>query len=263
LIDNYADSAKYLKPMNDRNMDLAEQDERGAIFYLAKKTGKDAGIDGYFIYKQDHDRLISSGSEGEIYTLGLRKYGRLSEKWQYSMEFAPQFGHKNGKSLGAFATNNQLIYSFKDKNDNKLYFGYEYLSGDDDPDKNFDRGWSRLDTWSSLYQGSIDTIDGRATDNANMHRFYVDWSTNLAENICFGAGYALLLADQNTYKGGTGGMSRSGNLKGHLLKAQLKLKYAKNLEQTFDAEVFIPGNFYNEERNSVAVLAKTDLIFTW
>jgi hypothetical protein len=263
LISNYADSAKYLKPINDRDMDLSEQDESGGILYIAKKTGKDAGIDLYFIYKHDSDRKTAAGSEGEIYTLGLRKYGRLNEKWQYSMEFAPQFGNKNGKSLGAFATNNQLIYSFHDKNDNKIYLGYEYLSGDDDPDKHFDRGWGRLDSWSVLYQGMIDSIDGRTIDGSNLHRFYVDWSTKLAENMDFSAGYALLLAATNTNEGGTDGMSKSGIIKGHLLKAQLKLKYTKNLIQTFDAEALIPGNFYNEVRNNVAVFAKTDIIFTW
>jgi hypothetical protein len=263
LIDNHADSAKYLKPINDRNMDLSEQDERGAIFYLAKKTSKDAGIDGYLIYKQDHDRVTSTGSQGEIYTLGFRKYGRLSKKWQYSMEFAPQFGHKNGKSLGAFATNNYLTYSFNDEKENKITLGYEYLSGNDDPDKHFDRGWARVDTWSVLYQGMVDSIDGRTIDGSNLHRFYVDWSTKLAKNIGFGAGYALLLADTNTNKGAAGGMSKSGIIKGHLLKMQMKIKYTKNLEQVFEAEAMIPGNFYNENRNNVAVFAKTDFIITW
>jgi hypothetical protein len=266
-VQNYADSAKWLKPINDRDgpedTDLSEQDEQGAILYFARKTGKDAGIDGYFIYKHDTDRKVSKGSEGEIYTLGVRKYGRLNENWQYDMEFAPQFGHKNGKSLGAFATNNQLIYNFNDEHKNKIYLGYEYLSGNDDPDKNFDRGWARVDSWSVLYQGSIDSIDGRSYDNSNLHRPYVDWETNLTEKLNLRCGYNLLFADDNTYKGGTGGMSKSGNFRGQLAKVTLKYKVSKNIEHRLEEEAFFPGDFYNNDRNDVAVFARYSLYLTW
>jgi len=252
-----------MKPFNDRDIELSEQDEQGAIFHITKKTGKDAGIDGYFIYKHDTNRNVSSGSEGEIYTVGARKFGRLNDNWQYSMEFAPQFGHKNGKSLGAFATNNQLIYNFNDERKNKLYFGYEYLSGDDDPDKNFDRGWARMDTWSVLYQGDIDSIDGRKYDASNLHRLYADWETNLSEKVSLRTGYNILFADENTYKGGTGGMSKRGNFRGQLVKTTLKYKMTKAIEHRIEGEVFLPGDFYNNDRNDVAVLARYSLYFTW
>jgi hypothetical protein len=263
LVDDHGDSAKWLKPFNDRDIDLAEQDEKGAILYFNKRTSQDSGIDLYFIYKHDTHRLISSGSEGEIYTLGTRFYGRLNERWQYSMEFAPQFGHKNGKSLGAFGTNNQLIYNFNDEKKNKIYLGYEYLSGNDDPDKNFDKVWGRIDTWSVLYQGCIDSIDGREYDSSNLHRIYADWATNLTEKVQLKSGYALLFADDNTYKGGTGGMSKSGNFRGQLLRTQLSYKISKNIEHRLEGELFIPGDFYNDDRNDPAVFVRYNLVFTW
>jgi hypothetical protein len=262
-VQNYADSAKYMKPFNDRNFDLSEQDEQGAIFHVAKKTGKDAGIDGYIIYKHDSNRKTASGSEGEIYTIGARKYGRLNDNWQYSAELAPQFGHKNGKSLGAFASNNQLIYNFNDAHKNKLYFGYEYLSGNDDPDKNFDRGWARIDTWSVLHQGDIDSIDGRKYDSSNMHRLYVNWETNLSEKISLRNDYNLLFADDNTFRGGTRGMSKSGNFRGQLVKTTLKYKMTKAIEHRIEGEAFFPGDFYNNDKNDIAVLARYSLYFTW
>lgn len=265
-VQNYADSAKYLKPINDRDgkedNDLSEQDEQGAILYFAKKTGKDAGIDWYLIYKHDTDRKTSKGSEGEIYTPGIRKYGRLNEHWQYDMEFAPQFGHKNGKSLGAFATNNQLIYNFNDEHKNKLYFGYEYLSGNDDPDKNFDRGWARADSWSVLYQGNLDGIDGRSYDNSNLHRIYTDWETNLTEKLSLRCGYNLLFADDNTNKGGTGGMSKSGNFRGQLTRVMLKYKASKTIEHRIEAEAFFPGDFYNNDKNDVALFVRYGFYLT-
>lgn len=263
-VENHADSAKWLQPFNDRDIDLAEQDEQGAILYLAQKTGKDSGRDLYFIYKHDSSRNRSSGSEGEIYTIGFRKYGRLDEHWQYNMEFAPQFGHKNGKSLGAFGTNNQLIYNFNDEKKNKIYLGYEYLSGNDDPDKNFDKVFGRVDTWSVLYQGGgIDSIDGREYDSSNLHRVYTDWATNLTEKTELKTGYALLFADDNTYKGGTGGMSKSGNFRGQLARCQLKYKVCKNIEHCLEGELFFPGDFYNDDRNDVAAFARYGVLFTW
>ncbi|MDD5327339.1 MAG: alginate export family protein [Phycisphaerae bacterium] len=262
-VENHADSAKLFKPFNDRDEDFLEQDEQGAIFYFAKKTGKDAGIDAYFIYKHDYDRAVSSGYEGEIYTPGVRKYGRLNEHWQYHMEFAPQFGHKNGKNLGAFATNNQLIYNYNDEKQNKIYLGYEYLSGNDDKDKNFDRGWARTDTWSVLYQGGIDSIDGRSYDNSNMHRIYADWETNPAEKMNLRCGYALLFADENTSAGGSGGMSKAGNFRGQLLKAMIKYKASKMIEHRIEGEAFFPGDFYNKDKNDPAVLVRYGLYLTW
>ncbi len=263
LVDNHGDSAKWLKPFNDRDIDLAEQDEQGAILYFNKRTSQDSGIDLYVIYKHDTHRIISSGSEGEIYTLGTRLYGRFNERWQYSAEFAPQSGRKNNKSFGAFGTNNQLIYNFNDEKKNRIYLGYEYLSGNDDPDKNFDRGWGRVDTWSVLYQGNIDAIDGRAYDNSNMHRIYADWATNLTEKTELKTGYALLFADKNTYKAGSDGLSESGKFRGQLLRTQLTYKVSKNIEHKVEGELFIPGDFYSDDRNDIAVFVRYNLLFTW
>jgi hypothetical protein len=243
LIDNHADSAKWFEPFNDRDIDLSEQDERGAILYLAQKTGKDSGRDLYFVYKQDRHRVINSGDEGEIYTIGTRFYGRLSEKWQYNMEFAPQFGRKNEKNFAAFAANNQLIYNFNDEKQNKIYLGHEYLSGNKDPDKYFDKVFGRIDTWSVLYQGTIDSIDGRAYDNSNMHRIYTNWVTNLTAKTELQAGYALLFADKNTIKAGTGGLSNTGKFRGQLARCQLKYKVSKNIEHSLEGELFFPGDF--------------------
>jgi len=262
LVDNHADSAKWFKPFDDEDDDLSEQDEQGAILYLAKKTGKDSGIDGFFIYTHDHDRAIADGSQGEIYTPGARIYGGLNENWQYSSEFAPQFGHKNGKTLRAFAANNQLVYNYNDEKQNKLFLGYEYLSGDDDKDKFFDRGWGRIDTWSVLYQGNIDAIDGRAFDSSNLHRIYTNWETKPAENTILWCGYNLLFADDNTSRGGSGGLSKSGNFRGQLLRTVFRFKPNKSIEHRFEAEAFLPGDFYDDDKNDPAVFFRYGFYLT-
>jgi hypothetical protein len=262
-IENHGDSAKWLKPLNDHNTDLCEQDESGAIIYLSRKTSEKSRLDGYFIYKHDTNRLTSKGSEGEIYTVGAMAEGWLDDNWKYRLEAAPQFGHKNGKSLDAFGGQAQLTWDLKDAGKNRLCWMYEYLSGDDDSDKYFDRVWGRVDTWSALYQGNIDTIDGRAYDNSNLHRLGMSWTTVPVEKIELQTSGHLLLADENTSKGGTGGMSRSGIVRGELLRVQAKYTVCKSVCHVIEGELFFPGDFYDDSRNDVAVLARYGLVLTW
>lgn len=264
LIDDHANPAAFLDPINNQSNDLSEQDESGAIVYLTKKFSKDFGIDGYFIYKHDtHQTDLANSDEGEIYTLGTRLFGNINKNWCYSTEFAPQFGHKNGDNLGAFGANNQLVYNFNDEHKNKLYFGYEYLSGNKYPNQNFDRGWGRVDTWSVLYQGNIDGIDGRVFDNSNLHRFYTEWETNLTEKLSWRNSFSLLFADENTFKAGTNGLSEHGKFRGPLLRTMFKYKMTKAIEHRIEGEIFLPGNFYQTPRNNVAALVRYSLYYTW
>lgn len=263
-VDNHGDSAKRIKPFNDRDIDLIEQDERGLIVYISDKSRKKTQLDGYFIYKNDRNRNRSSGTEGNIYTLGTFIKGDISEQWKYQLEFAPQFGHKNGKELNAFATSNQLIYHFNDAKKNRIHFGYEYLSGDDDPDKNFDRLWGRCDDlWSKIYQGTIDSIDGRCADSSNLHRFNVGWVTEPTERIKFETNYHLLFADDNTSAGGTSGMSKGGNFRGQLFRAEIKYKASEQLSHRLEFELFCPGDFYNNDRNDPAIFFRYGIMLTW
>ena len=262
-IDNYADSAKRIRPFNDYNFDLIEQDERGAIFYLSNTSLDHTRLDAYFIYKNDHKRIASSGTEGETYTIGSFIHSDIDDHWQSCVELAAQFGHKNGKSLGAFATNNWLAYRFNDEKENRLQFGYEYLSGDDDTDKYFDRVWGRLDQWSRIYTGVIDSIDGRAFDSSNLHRFAANWISKPTKKTELDTSYHLLFADQNPSTGGTGGLSKSGCFRGQLLRGQLKYFVHKNLYHRLEAELFFPGDFYNDDRNDVVVFLRYGIIFTW
>ena len=64
-VENHGDSAAWLKPINDQDVDLAEQDERGAILYLSDRSRGRTQIDAYFIFKNDHNRNRASGSEGK------------------------------------------------------------------------------------------------------------------------------------------------------------------------------------------------------
>lgn len=263
-VENHGDSAKWLKPFNDRDFDFVEQDERGLIIYASDKSREKTQLDGYFIYKNDRNRNRSSGTEGNIYTFGTLIKVDAGKHWKYQLEFAPQFGHKNGKELNAFATSNRLTYHFNDVKKNRVHMGYEYLSGDDDPDKNFDRLWGRCDDlWSKLYQGTIDSIDGRSADSSNLHRFNLGWVTEPTEKLKVETNYHLLFADENTSAGGTGGLSKSGNFRGQLVRAEANYKSSKRVSHRFELEFFFPGDFYNNDRNDIAIYARYGIVFTW
>lgn len=262
-LNNHADSAKWIKPFNDRDFDLAEQDEQGAILYLSNTPSKDGKFDYYFIYKHNRNRNKSSGSEGNIYTFGTMIDGKINDNWGYCFEVAPQFGHKNSKELNAFATNNRLTYNFNDSSKNRIHLGYEYLSGDDDPERNFDKIFGRNDQWSVLYNGSIDSLDGRKIDSSNLHRFNVGWTTEPTEKTEFRVDYNLLFADDNTSSGGTGGLSKNGNFRGQLVRAELRYKVNTHVKHRLEAELFLPGGFYNNDRNDVAVFFRYGIVLTW
>ncbi len=262
-IDNHANGSKWLKPINDQDLDIAEQDERGLIVYLSDKLNKKTQIDCYFIYKNDYDRNRSSGTEGNIYTFGSMFKSSFGDNWGYQIEIAPQFGHKNGKELSAFGSNNKFTYRSHDEKDNTFLIGYEYLSGNKDPGKHFDRVWARESRYSDLYNGCIDSIDGRDLDGTNLHRPNFGWYFKPIDKMQFLAEYSLMFADKNTIAAGTNGMSEHGKFRGQLIKLKLNYAFTRHVQNAFTTELFFPGNFYNDDRNDVAMFFQYEVAFFW
>ncbi len=263
-IDDHANSSEWIRPFNDRDVDLAEQDEQGAILYVSNASLKKTRLDGYFIYKRDHNRSTrNNGSEGDIYTFGAVAEGELGGGWAYRVEVAPQFGHKNGRNLCAFGSINRLSYRFNDSMDNRLHLGYEYLSGDDDSGRHFDKLWGREAQWSDLYNGAIDSLDGRDFDSSNLHRPNLTWEFRPVKDVQIITDYSLLFADQNTSAGGRRGLSRHGCFRGQLLKVQVKHKLNEHVHHRLTGEVFFPGDFYTSARNDVATFLRYGIVLGW
>ena len=263
IIDNYPNSAKRIRPFNDRGLDLVEQDEQGAILYVSHRPDGDTRLDGYFIYKRDHERARASGVEGEIYTFGALLEGKFTENLKYSTELAPQFGHKNGKPLCAFGSTNKLTYLFNDALGNQVYVGYEYASGSRDSDQNFDKLWAREVKWSNIYTGPIDAIDGRTIDSSNLHRAAVGWLCEPVKDVEVQGAYHLLFADDSTSAAGAGALSRRGHFRGQLITAQVKQKISEHISHRVTAELFCPGNFYSDANNDPAVFARYEIVLSW
>jgi hypothetical protein len=248
---------------------LTEQNEVGAILWVGNKSVQEANVDGYFMYKRDNalDDLPFGTSLGrkfrpdnaDIYTLGARISGLVSEHWKYSAEGAYQFGQKQDPSiqfpsssmewrdLSAFGFNGKASYLFKDRLNNQLGFSYEFLSGDDPntpDDEMFDNLWGRWPRWSEigLYSYAAET---RIGNEANIHRFGPTWSIDPIKNINFSAAYYALFSEESVATRGAPGLfTGTGNFRGHFVQGVLKYKLGKHVNAHLWAEFEFPGDYY-------------------
>jgi len=205
---------------------LTDQNEKGAILWLANKSLPAANVDGYFIYKHD-TRLTdppeaSFGDNADIYTVGGRLSGLVEDHWKYSAEGAYQFGRKqdpelngqNGtnpllpaeaqttgfRNLSAFGVHARLFYQFKDELNNQVGMSFEFLSGDNPSTKSdemFDSLWGRWPQWSEMYNIYGYVQESRVGQTANLYRFGPTWTLTPMKNLDFAANYFALFADQS------------------------------------------------------------------
>lgn len=272
-IDQRGEADETIEPFNDqeRVCGLAEQDERGFIFYLTDKSLiPDAEVNGYFIYKHDMPidhvtaPLPSPTNDSHIYTAGARINGGLDDNWKYRAEFAQQSGQKNYQNLCALGFNSRVSYLMNDVWKNKFYTGYEYLSGDDPATKTneaFDPLWGRWPQWSELYIYTYAT-ETRIAETTNLHRIHLGWDCEPTEQLCLTNQYHVLFADENTL-GGTGGRSNDSHFRGQLLTSRLTYKFNRHLSGHLLGEFFFPGDYYTDDRNDAAAFLRYELMLTF
>lgn len=261
--DMTADSERWLPVINSRNKPLSEQDERGAIVYLEKIPYKNHNFDAYFIYKHDR-KVLNKGNSGDRFVFGSRADGMFNKHWHYTLEFAPQFGTKNGHDLSAFGLNSRIEYLFNDKLKNKLRLGFEYLSGDD-PDTDeieaWDPLWGRRALWSELLVFTFGTEDrGRSGEWTNLKRIEFGWGFSPSRKTEFYACYMPLFANENTY-GNTVGYTKDGEFRGHFIASVFKFNITKYLSGHLWAEFFFPGDYYSPERRDLATFFRSQLMY--
>jgi hypothetical protein len=258
----------WLPVINPHNNDfLTEQNEKGAILNVANSSIKEANMTGYFIYK--HDDAVAPANfrpdSGDIYTVGGRLNGTLSEHWKYYAEGAYQFGEKQDPSihdeaelsnpavardfrrLSAYGANSRLTYLLKDSLNNQFSFSYEFLSGDNPnskTDESFDLLWGRWPRWSEigLYSYAAET---RIGSEANLHRFGPSWSFTPVKDLDFTASYFALFSDtQAATRGPTSLFSDNGNWRGSFLSGLLRYKFSKHVSGHLLGEIQFPGDYY-------------------
>jgi hypothetical protein len=205
-------------------LSLTDQNEKGAILWVANKSIPAANLDAFFIYK--HDTRINDapallfGDNADIFTLGGSVSGVLKDHWKYSAEGAYQFGQKqdpflnvNGsnpllassaqttgfRNIDAFGVQSKLTYLVKDNFNTQLSLSYEFLSGDNPNTRNdemFDVLWGRWPQWSEVYNIYSYVQETRVGQTANLHRIGPTLTLTPIKDMDLSASYYVLLADQ-------------------------------------------------------------------
>ena len=268
----------------DQNRFVTEQDEKGAILQIANTSIKAANLAGYFIYK--HDDMVPGSPSGadnaDIYTIGGRLTGTLSDNWKYSAEGAYQLGTKQDarvmfptsstdyRGINAYGFNSKLSYLLKDPLNNQFNFSFEYLSGDNPNSKGdemFDVLWGRWPRWSEigLYSYAAETRIGQ---EANLIRFGPTWTVNPLKKMEFSASYYALFAPESvatrdaTAKSGTPGtlFTDNGHFRGHFLSGMLKYKFSQHMSGHLWSEFQFPGDYYVSK--TMIPFLRAELFFT-
>jgi hypothetical protein len=267
-ITNKPRSDWWLKPINDRNKYVTQEQEQGAIVYLTDKSSS-TQLEGYFMYKNNNpvDPIIGKAytlspaavsafsKKAEIFTFGGAVAAPLSDNWNYRVEGAVQTGtsaspnpsvtaNNHTEALLAFGGKGNLEYSFKDDLDNKVHVVYEYLSGDD-PDTervtSFNPLWAQWPQWSELYQPYVTTLEDWLV--SNMHRLAVGHKFKPNKQWEILTDYHLLWADENTYKGNAK-FTNDGSFRGQLITCWARYNFTKQLKGNLVGEYLMPGNYY-------------------
>jgi hypothetical protein len=267
-IEQRAEPDDTIKPFNNKDAPITEQNEKGALLWVSNKSFENTEINGYFFYKHDDkDSASSNSNEGDVYTFGGRIAGDLCEHWMYRSELAYQFGHTNSERLSAFGANNRIAYRFLDDWKTRVRMHYEYLSGDD-PDTDtveaFDPLWGRWPQWSELYvyTYAMETRIGQVT---NLHRVAWGLHSYPGENWEVCADYHLLFADENTVQNNPR-ISTSNCFRGQLLTGVARYKFTRYISGHLLAEFFFPGDYYQDtdgSRADTALMFRYELTFSF
>ena len=275
-IDNAAASDRWLKPINDRDRAVTEQDEYGAIFYLTNQSNEKSKLEAYFMYKNDNpvdvpiDNFPMAWSKkAEIFTFGGAASGSFAENWNHRVEGAIQTGDKGADSssmqdMEAYGALTNLEYMFKDSFDSSAHVGYEYCSGDD-PGTNdieqFDPLWAEWPRWSELYIYTYSS-ETMIAESTNLHRVNIGhkFRPNKQWQIC--TDYHLLWADENTIQGSSF-ISDSSKFRGQLITCWAKYKFSQKLFGHLLGEYLIPGNYYEKSNRDDAFFLRFNLEYTF
>ena len=274
----------WLPTINPQRLIEVEQNEMGAILQVANSSLSAANSTGYFIYKND-SRVARNGDNADIYTVGGRLNGLVSDHWKYAAEGAYQFGRKadanikwpattagssDYRGLNAYGFNSKLTYLFKDRLNNQLSCSLELLSGDNPntgTDEMFDVLWGRWPRWSEigLYGYAAET---RVGQEANLVRFGPTWTINPIKDMEFSASYYALFAMTDTPTRqvvppsvSSPLFSNDDNFRGHFASGVLKYKFSRHMNGHLWSEFLMPGGYYAND--TLITWLRAEVMFTF
>ncbi len=276
-IQQYDNETKWLKPFDHEDSRHATngQDERGIIFYLTNKCGGQQR-ELYYIFKNDENSGLSNSTtkDADIHTIGGRLAGKLDDNWSYSVEAAKQWGRLDEGTMKALGTNNTLTYAFNDDRQSKVFFMYEFLSGDDDPgdgsSEQFETLWG---DWPQYGRGGdlqsyIWSDEGNIGQITNLQRLGAGYSFKPAKEWTMLTQYNLMWADEKTYQGASGPgpwttTFDNGKFRGQMITGLLTYQCCKNFRTQFLLDYFLPGSYYDPSTNEAAMFARVNVEWTF
>jgi hypothetical protein len=272
---------------------LTDQNEKGAILWVANKSIPAANVDGYFFYKHDTEinklPLAPYTDGGDIYTIGGRVSGLPEDHWKYSVEGAYQCGRKEDpvlnqgslnahlapsaqttgfRDIDAFGLQSKLTYLCKDDWNDQLSLSCEYLSGDNrgtKKDEMFDVLWGRWPQWSEMYNIYSYVPETRVGQTANLIRFGPTWTVTPVKKLDFSLSYYALFADQDVptraLPFAQAAFSDTGDFRGHYLQAILKYKFNQYVSAHLWSEFLWEGDYYAHQ--GMMDFLRAEVMFTF
>ena len=284
-INQHPNSDWWLKPINDRNKYVTQEQEQGGILYLTDKSFGSTQLEGYFMYKNNNPldgpafNFPSAGiskfsKKAEIYTFGGAASAPIWGNWNYRIEGAVQTGDSASPStlltandetetLRAFGGKGNLEYSFKDTLDNKVHVIYEYLSGDDPHTsrvESFNPLWAQWPQWSELYQPYVTQLEDNLV--SNMHRVALGHKMKPNAQWEILTDYHLLWAAENTFEGNAK-FTDNGSFRGQLITCWARYNFTKQLKGNLVGEYFMPGDYYAKANRDDALYFHFTLEYTF
>ena len=278
-INQYSSPDHWLPAIGDSDQPEIENNERGAIVWLTNKSIQNLEIDPYFIYKHDSSAFSPTNpnagkrqgaDNADIYTFGTRLVENFTPNLMGRVEMAGQFGQKRSvsantpdvQSICAWGMNSRLDYNFNDAMKNEFRLNFEYLSGNDNRDGNFDPLWGRWPQFSELYVYTY-AKETRIANTTNLLRIGTNYLVRPTSACEIELDYNALFANHETQNTAAPGFAGDGNFRGHLFSAIFRYKFNSHLAGHIWSEYLVPGNFYPDSNRDNAIYLRGELVLTF
>lgn len=227
-----------------RQPDRSNEEEwfYGAILQW-RRWSKYITLQPYYLIR-DRDRKGWKAEDREIHTLALRGYGYVGDTGlDYDLHAAWQFGKAEGRNHRAFATANEIGYTFKHDWKPRLSSSIGYASGDRNPDDNINERFDRLFGFARPWSSN----DYFLWENIITPKLRLEVQPH--KNVSFETGYHAywLASDSDGWAAGStvrrDPLGRSGDFVGQEIDVRVRWKVDPRVEIILGYAYFMPGAF--------------------
>jgi len=232
-------------PVKKYEFNEADSDEPFAGIYGTGSPGTAGiGLDGYWLYRE------RKNLDEKRNTFGGRIFGALvKNRLDYDFEAAYQFGDSSDNDVQAFMIGSQFGYRFAETAFKpRVYVGFDFGSGDKDPNDNKNQTFDQLYPLGHAYLGYMDFVGRQNIISPNIGVTF----NPLKKLTCEATGLFFWRAEKDDalYNPG-GGVFREGAPGTSLEVGQeidILLKYAYNIHTVFllGYSHFFPGTFISQ-----------------